>query len=73
MTAGALCPFADELAPRANLGRDATLCVFPQTTLGYLLCQTLHEELRATSVVEKWEAEVDSISIRDESAAVQGQ
>lgn len=65
---GPLRPFADELAPRPHLRRDASLCVSPQTALGYLLCETLYKELCTTGVIEKWQTKVDSVPIRRVSA-----
>ena len=55
---------ADELVPGTDLRRDASLAVFFQTSLGYLLCESLDEQLRAASVVEERQSEVDRISTK---------
>ena len=53
---------ADELAPGADFGGDLAFGILPQAALGYLLCEGLDEQLRAASVVEERQTEVDSIS-----------
>lgn len=50
---GGLHLFAYELAPRADLARDAALRVLLQAALWDLLRERLDEELRAAGVVQQ--------------------
>ena len=53
---------AKPLTPRLDLGGNFAFGVRPETALGDLLSQALHEELRAARVVQQRKSEINGIS-----------
>ena len=63
---GLLSSVANELAPRADLGGDATLGVALQASGGYLAGEGLNPELGGPSFVKERETEIDSVAKSEE-------